>query len=150
MSFLEGKELVNHLKSIIHEDTQLHKDHFDLSAAQIDRFTIAGALDFGGSEFKPVQTESVELQKKQSADYGWWHLSEGTYQIIMNETLTEITDATALLTPHPHIQKAGVTANTTILQETENTPITMTIHIPSVGCNIKENARVASLYLLSY
>ncbi|NGP87974.1 dCTP deaminase [Fodinibius halophilus] len=149
MNFLGDNELTDHLESIIHEETQLHDYHFDLTVTQIHRFTMAGALDFGGSEFKSAETEVVELQKNSGDDYGWWHLSEGTYQATMNETLADIEDATAIVVPHSHLHQAGVTSSTSIIPNPDDEPITMNLQVPSVGCNIKENARIASLYLLS-
>lgn len=151
MILLQADELVNHLKSIIHEDTQQHENHFDLTVSQIHRLTEAGSLDFGGSEFQPAQKRIIDPQKKNKDDnYGWWHLRKGTYQATMNEEIKEFEDTIAFLSPHAHTQQTGVIANTKILSsKEEGEPVTMNFRVPEAGCNIKENARFAVLYLLA-
>jgi len=106
MILLQSDELGNHLQSIIHRDTQQHQSHFDLTVDKIHRFTKAGSLDFGGSEFEPAGKELVDPQKNDGDDYGWWHLTGGTYQATMNEQIKETEDTTALLAPHEHARKA--------------------------------------------
>jgi len=39
--------------------------------------------------------------------------------------------------------------NTQILSINKAQPLTMNLQIPKAGCNIKENARIAVLYLLA-
>ncbi len=149
MILLQSDELGNHLQSIIHRDTQQHQTHFDLTVAKVHRFSKAGSLDFGGSEFEPAGKELIDPQKKEDDDYGWWHLSEGTYQATMNEQIKDVEDTIALLAPHHHAQEAGIIANTQILSSNAGQPVTMNLQIPRAGCNIKENARIAVLYLLA-
>lgn len=150
MILLKEEELRNHLESIVHQDTQQHSNHFDLTISEINKFTEAASLDFGGSEFQPADTEVVNPQKTKGEDYGWWHLSEGVYQATMNEKIKEFEDTIAVLTPHIHTQKAGIITNTALLsKEEEGQTVTMNFRVPAAGCNIKENARFASLYLLA-
>lgn len=151
MILLKADELTNHLDSIIHKDTQLHDDHFDLTIAQIHQLTEAGSLDFGGSEFQTAQGRIIEPQKKNNDDdYGWWHLNKGMYQATMNEEVKEFKDTIALMAPHAHTQKVGIVANTSVLSSNEEgEPVTMNFRVPEAGCNIKENARFAVLYLLA-
>lgn len=151
MILLQSDELINHLGSIIHQDTQQHTNHFDLTVSKIHQFTEAGSLDFGGSEFQSAETRLIEPQKKsEEDDYGWWHLSKGMYQATMNEEIKEFEDTIALLAPHNHTQKAGVISNTHILSnEEEGDIVTVNFRVPKAGCNIKENARFAVLYLLA-
>lgn len=151
MILLQKDELADHIGSIVHQDTQQHKNHFDLTVAQIHQITEAGSLDFGGSEFQPAEKRIVDPQKKnESDDYGWWHLHKGTYQATMNEKIKQFEDTIALLAPHAHTQKAGIIANTNILSsDEEEEPLTMNFRVPEAGCNIKENARFAVLYLLA-
>lgn len=150
MILLKEEELKNHLESIVHQDTQQHSNHFDLTISEIMKFTEAATLDFGGSEFQPADTEAIDPQKNSGEDYGWWHLSEGVYQAIMNEKIKEFEDTIAVLIPHIHTQKAGIITNTAMLsQEEEGQKVTMNFRVPQAGCNIKENARFASLYLLA-
>lgn len=149
MNILQSDELSDHLKSIIHKDTQQHDNHFDLTVAEIHQFTEAGSLDFGGSEFQPAQKRILEPQKKnEDDDYGWWHLRRGSYQATMNEQTKDFGDSIALLVPHSHAQQAGIIANTNILSDSEEKKVTMNFRVPEAGCNIKENARFAVLYML--
>ena len=151
MILLQSDEITNHLNSIIHSDTQQHENHFDLTVARIHRFTKAASLDFGGSEFEPAERQIVEARKKNpDDDYGWWELTDGLYQATMNEEIKAFKDTIALLGPHPHAQKAGIVSNTHILSsEQEGDSVTMNFRVPEAGCNIKENARMAVLYLLA-
>lgn len=151
MILLQADELTNHIGSIIHQDTQQHDDHFDLTVDQIQRLTEAGSLDFGGSEFQPAQKRIIDPQKKsEDDDYGWWHLRKGTYQATMNEKIKEFEDTIAFLGPHSHAQQAGIITDTKILSSNEEGErVTMNFRVPEAGCNIKENARLAVLYLLA-
>lgn len=151
MILLQADELANHVSSIIHQDTQQHDNHFDLTVAKIQQLTEAGSLDFGGSEFQPAQKRIIDPRKKdQDDDYGWWHLRKGTYQAIMNEELKEFEDTIALLGPHSHAHQAGIITDTKILSGNEvGESISMNFQVPEAGCNIKENARFAVLYLLA-
>jgi len=151
MILLQSDELNNHLDSIIHQETQQHDNHFDLTVDQIHQFTEGGSLDFGGSEFQPAEKRRLDPQKdNEDDDYGWWHLRKGTYQATMNETIKEFEDTIALLTPHPHAQQAGIVTNTNILSSAEEgESVTINFRVPEAGCNIKENARFAVLYLLA-
>lgn len=142
---------MNHIGSVIHQDTQQHNNHFDLTVADIHQLTAAGSLDFGGSEFQPAERRVLDPQKKNEGDdYGWWHLHKGIYQATMNEEIKEFEDTIALLSPHNHALQAGIIANTSILssKEEDETAI-MNFRVPEAGCNIKENARFAVLYLLA-
>jgi len=152
MILLQSDELLNHLESIIHQDTQQHENHFDLTISKIHKIQEAGSLDFGGSEFQAATKSVIEPRKKNDEDdYGWWHLPKGHYQATMNEELKEFEDTIALLAPHTHARQAGILSNTLILSsEEEGDTITMNFHVPEAGCNIKENARFASLYLIGY
>lgn len=150
MFFLKSDELQNHIHSIIHKDTQQHNTHFDLTVDSIQKFTKAGSLDFGGSEFKAAEKEIIKPQKNQGDDYGWWNLPQGHYQATMNESLKEAEDIIAFINLHPHAQKAGVVANASMLPNQQSgDPITLNFFAPDSGCNIKENARFAVLYLLA-
>jgi len=151
MTLLKSDKLTEHLQSIIHKETQQHENHFDLTVDHIHKITEAGSLDFGGGEFQPADFHKVEPQKDNEGDkYGWWHLSGGTYRATMNEELRNFQDTTALLAAHTHAQKAGIITNSMILSgKKEINSITMNFTVPEAGCNIKENARFAVLYLLA-
>lgn len=151
MILLQADELMDHLDSIIHQDTQQHEDHFDLTVNKIHKLTEAGSLDFGGSEFQPSDKRLLNPRKKdEDDDYGWWHLRKGIYQATMNEQIKNFEDTIAFLAPHSHTQQAGIITSTQILSENaEKEPVTMNFQVHEAGCNIKENARFAVLYLLA-
>lgn len=150
MILIQSDELSDHIESIIHQETQQHDNHFDLTVAKINKLVEAGSLDFGGSEFQPAEKRILEPQKNEGDDYGWWHLPKGTYQATINEKIREFEDTIAVLAPHPRTQQVGIIANTSILSSRqENQPVTLNFRVPEAGCNIKENARFAVLYLLA-
>lgn len=149
MILLQGKELSDHIGSIIHKNTQQHNEHFDLTVKEIYELTEPGSLDFGGSEFHSATQKEVKPQKNEEDKYGWWHLPAGIYQAVMNEEIKKVDDTIVLLAPHFHAQKAGILMNTGILSNQEEKNISITFGVPEVGCNIKENARFAVLYLLA-
>lgn len=147
MDLLSSKNIVNHVENIVHEDTQLHTNCIDLTVASVHWLTEAGALDFGGSEFEPAQTKQIEPEKENpDDDYGWWKLNAGRYKAVFNENFSASEDTVALIAPHNHSREAGVVANTQILSAEESSGLIF--DVPAVGCNIKENARFATLYLL--
>ncbi|WP_440998926.1 hypothetical protein [Fodinibius sp. SL11] len=150
MFFLKSGELQNHINSIIHKETQQHETHFDLTVSTVHKYAKAGSLDFGGSEFKPAEKELIKPQKNQGDDYGWWNLPQGHYQATMNETIKEVEDTIAFIGLHSHAREAGIISNASMLsnQQDENA-ITLNFFAPDPGCNIKENARFAVLYLLA-
>ncbi len=152
MAILQANTLVQHLKSLIHQPTQQHHNHIDLTVESIHNVNQAGSLDFGGSEFKAAQTIAIEPQKKNpSDDYGWWHLRKGTYKAVMNEGLKDIDDKLAIISPHNHFVEAGIIAHSLFISggdthELEN--LELNFQVPEAGCNIKENARIATLYII--
>lgn len=150
MFFLKSDELRNHINSIIHQETQQHITHFDLTVSSIHKYTKAGSLDFGGSEFKPAEKEIIKPQKNKGDDYGWWNLPQGHYQATMNETIKETEDTIAFIGLHDHARRSGIISNAS-LHTTKRSinPITVNFTTPGPGCNIKENARLAVLYLLA-
>lgn len=140
----------NYINGIVHQDTQQHENHFDLTVKEIHAFTEAGSLDFGGSEFQSAEKRLIESQKKNDADdYGWWHLQGGSYQATLNETVTNLNGSAGLISLHPHARQSGLLANTAILHEPASDPVTINFQVPKAGCNIKENARLAVFYLIN-
>lgn len=149
MHLLQSDDQLEHISSYIHQDTQQHNTHFDLTISEVYDFTAAGSLDFGGSEFKEAGREPIHPQTSAGDDYGWWNLSAGTYCAVLNETVRLDDSDMALLALHPHAQKAGLTANAKTLSTENNSAIELAFSVPQVGCNIKENARFAALCFLA-
>lgn len=151
MILLESNELLEHVTSIIHRDTQQQEFHIDLTIDSISRYTEAGSLDFGGSEFHEAGTELLTPEKQQPGDdYGWWKLEPGSYRVRFNEQVDHLEDALIAITPHSHARKAGIVTGTQLIS-TDTMPdhLELNITVPSHGCNIKENARFASLYIIT-
>jgi len=152
MRLLTSDDSINHIQSLIYEKTQRHANHFDLTVKSIAQYQQAGQLDFGGSEFKPASTETIEpVKKNQDDDYGWWNLDRETYHATFNEQLDiDNSIAFALITGHSHAQKAGIITDTRIITpDSELQELTFTFQVPEAGVKIKENARIARLHLFS-
>lgn len=151
MFLLESDELLEHTSNIIHEGTQKHKLNLDLTISKIYTFTEAGSLDFGGGEYEEAPGKIIEPVKQSTdADYGWWILKEGTYKAIFNETLQNLEDTLVAISLHSHAASAGVIANSQIVTADHNLDeISMNFQVPKNGCNIKENARFATLHLIA-
>ncbi|MEQ8523794.1 dCTP deaminase [Gracilimonas sp.] len=150
MTFLPSGNWLDNISNVIYAETQQHEHHFDLTVNEIHKITGAGTLDFGGSEFKPATTEKLNPEKqKADDDYGWWKLREGPYKIIFNESLNDLDNKVALISPHPHLREAGVVADTYLITTDKESGIfSINITISEAGCNIKENARVAELRVI--
>lgn len=151
MAFLKEDRFAKHIHSLIHQDTQQQEYNIDLTAGEIHAFAGPGSLDFGGSEFQPAKRQLITPQKKvEDDDYGWWNLPGGSYQVTMNEKMNaDNTDnILGILVPHEHARQAGIISDNLLLAvEKEPQTITLNIQVPKAGCNIKENARIAALYL---
>ncbi|MDX1642604.1 MAG: hypothetical protein R3220_12950 [Balneolaceae bacterium] len=150
MKLLGSEEILEHTSDIIHEDTQLHDQHIDLTVAEVHQLSQAGSLDFGGSEFTPAGTEPIKPEKRNPNDkYGWWDLKIDTYKAIFNESIEVPENSIAVITPHIHAEKAGIIINTLFISPEDNLDgLGMYFHVPVAGCKIKENARIATLRFL--
>ncbi|MGK7369223.1 MAG: hypothetical protein ACNS64_03320 [Candidatus Halalkalibacterium sp. M3_1C_030] len=151
MFLLESDELLEHTSNIIHEDTQKQNLNLDLTVSKIFSFTEAGSLDFGGGEFEEASGKFIEPVKQSTdADYGWWILKEGTYKAVFNESLHNLEDTLVALSLHDHASLAGIIANSRLVTPDHSLDeITMNFQVPKNGCNIKENARFATLHLIA-
>lgn len=151
MFLLETEELLDHTNNIVHEKTQKQSRHLDLTVSGICRYTGSGSLDFGGSEFEPATTERINpVKQSKNDDYGWWVLKEGTYKAVFNESLSNLEDTLIAITPHSHALQAGILANTLLLSTDEDLDtLSLNFRVPLFGCNIKENARFATLHIFA-
>lgn len=147
MQLLRSDKLKDHVQNIIHDDTQLHETRIDLTVDKVSKLNQAGSLDFGGSEFEPAVTDIIKPRKKNDDDdYGWWNLEAGSYKAQFNEELSLNEKMLAIMNLHYHARQAGIRANSQLIEYSGS--LGMVFDVPEVGCNIKENARFASLYLL--
>lgn len=151
MFLLDSDELLEHTSNIIHKDTQKHKLNLDLTVSRVVKFTEAGSLDFGGSEFEPAAGKIIDpVKQSKNDDYGWWILKEGTFKAVFNETLHNLEDMLVAIAPHPHALDAGLVANTQLISvDHDPEELSMNFRVPKAGCNIKENARFATLHILA-
>ncbi|CAN5414701.1 hypothetical protein BH23BAC3_BH23BAC3_34540 [soil metagenome] len=151
MSLLPTEKISGIYETLIHQDTQQHHLHTDLTMAEIFNITSAGSLDFGGSEFEPAETELINPEKKNPDDeYGWWKLDSGTYRAQFNEKAVLPEYKLGVLLPHQHTDQAGLIMNSRLIfrYESSNGELQTTFHVPNSGTAIKENARIASLFIL--
>lgn len=150
MKLLPSEDILDLTDNIIHEDTQLHEQHLDLTVAEVHQLTEAGSLDFGGSEFTQAGTKPINPKKiNPNDDYGWWDLKIDTYKAVLNESVEVPENTIAVITPHIHAEKSGIIINTLFISaEDDLEDLSIYFHVPVVGCKIKENARIATLRLL--
>lgn len=150
MFLLESSEILEHTNNIIHDDTQKQHLNLDLTVDEVYKFTTSGSLDFGGSEFEPASREIIKpVKQSTNDDYGWWNLKQGSYLAIFNESLENLEGTLVAISPHEHAAAAGLTANTRLITpESDLEELSMVFHVPVAGCNIKENARFATLHLI--
>ena len=147
MQLMSGNEIKKHVSNMIHEESQVEENYVDLTVKHIYHLTGKGAVDFGGSEHIIRPQKELPPQKKEAEDeYGWWHLTGGTYLIQFNESL-ELGGLVGTISPHSRLLNSGayhapriVTGNMSVVE------IHMTLG--PQGIDIKENARVSSLYIL--
>lgn len=146
----ESEKMFELLSGIVHRDTQQHPFRVDLTVDSIEAIEMAGALDFGGSEFSPSGVSRLEPRKQNEGDdYGWWELDSGSYRAVFNESLSPPEEGMLLITPHAHSREAGIIADMGILVPgDEPERLFLNFQVPAAGCRIKENARFASLYLV--
>lgn len=148
MGLQSGNEVLKRIQDIVHGDTQVQSSRVDLTVNTVFEITGGGALDFGGSEFEPAETERVATEKKHpDDDYGWWHLEPGTYLIEYNETL-QPGENPLLLTPLQRLIQAGASHASQVVTEDED-PVQTLLEVGDGGCHLKENCRVTGTYVLS-
>ena len=150
MHLLKTEEIFKSVSDIIHKETQQHENHLDLTVSEIYSFTGPGSLDFGGSEFQPAKTEMIKPEKDDPKhDYGWWKLTGGIYKAVFNEKINQLDQATPVISLHEHAKKAGIIGNEGFVSEEDTSRLSINFIVPETGCNIKENARMAALYVLT-
>jgi len=147
MELMAGNEIIGLIGNTIHKETQQNDHYLDLTVKHIFLLSGKGAVDFGGSDHIIRPRKEIPAQKKESEDeYGWWHLTGGTYLIQFNESM-ELGELAGIITPHTRLLNSGafhapriVTGNMSVVE--------IHLMVGTQGIDIKENARVSSLYIL--
>ena len=128
-------------RGIVHEPTQTAGRGLDLTVAEIHRITGPGRVDFGGGEREAADRESIDTERRNPDDYGWWDLDAGRHLLSHDESLSAPDDLSLGLQPHEAMLARGAAHPTLHVRSLETVP-------PSVGgagLRPKENARVSTL-----
>jgi len=145
---IEEKKL---LEEYIDLEKQLTPNGFDLTVAQVFKFTTAGSLDFSNKERVVPESQELKVEKKDPEDkYGWWNLKKGAYKIRTNERVNLPSNLTALAFSRTSVLRmgaftqhgvwdAGFCGKGEFILVVEN----------EAGMNLKQNARVTQLVFLS-
>jgi hypothetical protein len=146
-----SQEILKHaVRNYIHEGKQFPEGSETalLTVHRVGRPASRGALDFGGSEYRPAEVEWIE-PVKQSADdtYGWWQLDEGHYLVEFNETLQATERQRFYLQTWEAVVATGTFHPFTLLYGPKE-GLRVLISVGPGGLNIKENARFSELGVL--
>jgi hypothetical protein len=114
-----------------------------LTVKRIGTLTGRGALDFGGSEYEAPSVEWIEPEKKSPEDeYGWWTLSEGSYQCELNESVRPDAGRSIAIQTWSDAARAGISHPTVLFTDATDNP-RLTVIVGRGGIAIKENARIS-------
>lgn len=139
------------VKNYIHEGKQFPED-IPVALVTVHRIGVIagrGSLDFGGSEYTTAQIDWLKPQKQAEEDkYGWWHLPPGSYMVEFNETLELISGRRAYLQIWDKAGRNGISHPFLALEQSKS-PLQVVATVGPEGIDIKENARLSQLGLLS-
>ena len=136
--------IVDFVHGLLSESKQIEEELAVLSVSRIGRISAPGSLDFGGSEYNAPEAAWIEPVKTKADDeHGWWHLDGGTYFVELNETVEPHDAHPVVLQTWPPALKTGVSHDTVMITARSESP-TLTLHVPSPGVSIKENARITA------
>jgi deoxycytidine triphosphate deaminase len=148
MAILDTQTTRERVRDLVHFDTQESAVGLDLTVDAVARVTGRGALDFGGSEFRPADREFLEPELADSGDdYGWWELEAGSYVVRYNEALDAGAGTVGVVHPLPRLQQAGA-FHPAFIAEPGEAPLETLVSVCGPGCRIKENSRVSRLVLV--
>lgn len=151
MKYCAGDQIFDqYISQGVYKDTQAEEKSVALTAAEVFKFTSAGELDFGGSEFKPADKEEIKPElRAEGDDYGWWKLIPGGYRMKLNEVPGFSGEAGGIIQPHDHLLEAGGYHPTLWLTaEDSNQEISLPLRVNDPGVKIKENARVSEIMII--
>ncbi|MFX0123127.1 MAG: dCTP deaminase [Candidatus Hodarchaeota archaeon] len=144
MRFLKTKEIEESWKNLIYPPKQLDGVTLDLTVKRIFTFKGQGTLDFGDSEYQPIDLEPLSPEIEDDPKYGWWTLSTGEYIIEYNEILPQ-NNCLAIVYSHQRLLKAGCFHSSFVVDPSKNSrSILGLLNVNSQGVRIKENARIST------
>lgn len=142
MNISKSETILEKIDGILHEPTQKQDKQIDLSVNEIFKVNSRGKLDFGGSEYQPSKTIKINSEKKnEDDDYGWWNLKRGIYLVKYNE---KIATSPVFIQPHKRLIKTGSYTTSRIIDEKGE--INDLLFVGENGLDIKENARIATVF----
>ena len=144
IQLIEEKSL---LEEIVHLDTQLTPNGFDMTVATISSFDSPGELDFSNSErVLPKCTELEPQKRNEDDDYGWWELAPGIYKVKSNERFNMPNDLIALAFPRSSLLRMGAVTHTGVWEAGFRGKAEFALIVEnSNGICIKENARITQV-----
>lgn len=128
------------VEEVVHRDTQISGDVFDLTAGEVYTVEEPGRVDFGGGELQAAELESVETVKRDGDDdYGWWNLDGGVYLLEHNESLDG--GRTVRLETRQELLARGAFHPSVTVDSLTVLPLS----VANGGVRVKENARVSTI-----
>ncbi len=148
-SIISPQSFFPRIKGSISEKKQVYQNFIDLTVSKIFRLKSEGNLDFGGGEYSPSATDPCSPVKNSIDDsYGWWNLHEGYFLLGYNESFSLQDNEVAVIQPHPHLLHAGC-FHSTLLQKKLDEDFRVLLWVQKLGVNLKENARISQLMIIS-
>ncbi|MFX0014772.1 MAG: dCTP deaminase [Promethearchaeota archaeon] len=143
MRFLKTNELEESWKNLIYPPRQLGDSCLDLTVKRIFIFKNQGVLDFGGSEYHPIELQPLSPIIEDDPKYGWFTLSTGMYIVEYNENLSRI-ECLAIVYPHQRLLNTGCFHPSFIVNPSKSSQsIQSLLSVNYKGVRIKENARIS-------
>jgi len=142
--------LKENVKNFIHQGKQFPEERALalLTVHRIGELTGTGRLDFGGSEYTEAEIHWKDpVKMKKDDQYGWWHLTPGSYLVEFNETVGTPAAARFYLQSWEKAALNAVTIPFCVI-DSPRAPLLSVLYIGGEGVDIKENARLAELGVL--
>ena len=96
------------VENYIDLEIQLTPNGFDLTVAEISKFSNAGAIDFYNKERVMCSFEKIEPVKNDDQDkFGWWQLSKGAYKVKTNEIINMPNNLIAMASTRTTLLRMG-------------------------------------------
>lgn len=131
------------IQNYIDLETQLPPQGFDLTVGEIHEYKGRGKLDFSNSEREIPKSEKIRPEKESEEDeYGWWHLSQGVYKVVMNEKVDIPEDLMAYAFPRSSLLRMGCSIENAVWDAGTTVEGTCLLKVENPeGVDVKENAR---------